>query len=304
MGLGGLWRLTVDAFNAWLEDRAPSMGAAIAYYTVFSLAPMLIIVIAVAGIVYDEQAAEGAIIGQLAGLMGRQGAAAVETMIRSANQAGSGAIASAVGIATLAVAATTVFGELQSSLNVIWKAEPRPEAGWFTLIRVRLLSLALIVGIGFLLLVFLVVSAALTALGDYLDSLFPDLHVVMRVVNFAVSFAVITALFAMIYKVLPDKRIAWGDVWIAALVTSLLFNVGRFLISLYIGSSEVASTYGAAGALVIVLLWVYYSAQIFLFGAEFSKVYALKHGSHTRGRWRRGEKGASRPAQPEPARGE
>lgn len=278
--------LVVAAVNSWLEDRAPSMGAAIAYYTVFSIAPMLILVIAVAGLLYDEAAAEGAVMAQLRELLGPQGAGAVQGMIASAGQGGAGIVASIVGIGLLALAATTVFGELQSSLNVIWKAAPRPGSPVVALIRIRLISLSLIVGIGFLLLVTLVISASLTALADYLYSIFPYLNVVMRVVNFAISFGVTTALFAMIYKLLPDTRIAWGDVWMAALTTSLLFSLGKFVISLYIGSSNVASTYGAAGALVIVLVWVYYSAQIFLFGAEFAKVYAERHGSH-RWRWRR-----------------
>jgi membrane protein len=281
--------LVVAAVNGWLEDRAPSMGAAIAYYTVFSLAPMLVLVISVAGVLYDETAAQGAVVAQLRELLGPQGANTVQTMLASADRGGSGIVASAMSLALLAVAATTVFGELQASLNVIWKAAPRPGSPVATLIRIRLISLSLIVGIGFLLLVTLVISAALTALAGYLYSIFPYLNVVMRVVNFAISFGVTTALFAMIYKVLPDTRIAWSDVWIAALTASFLFSVGKFAISLYIGSSNVASTYGAAGALVIVLVWVYYSAQIFLFGAEFSKVYAQRYGSR-RWRWRRHRK--------------
>jgi membrane protein len=278
--------LVVAAVNSWLEDRAPSMGAAIAYYTVFSLAPMLILVISVAGLLHDETAAEGAVVAQMRELLGPQGAGALQTMLASAGRGQGGVIASAMGLALLAVAATTVFGELQGSLNVIWKAAPRPGSPVATLIRIRLISLSLIIGIGFLLLVTLVISAALTALAGYLYSIFPYLNVVMRVVNFALSFAVTTALFAMIYKALPDTRVAWGDVWIAALTASFLFTIGKFAISLYIGSSNVASTYGAAGALVIILVWVYYSAQIFLFGAEFSKVYAERYGSR-RWRWRR-----------------
>jgi membrane protein len=281
--------LVVAAVNSWLEDRAPSMGAAIAYYTVFSLAPMLVLVISVAGVLYDETTARGAVVAQMRELLGPQGASAVQTMLASADRGGSGIVASAMSLALLAVAATTVFGELQASLNVIWKAAPRPGSPVATLIRIRLISLSLIVGIGFLLLVTLVISAALTALAGYLYSIFPYLNVLMRVVNFALSFGVTTALFAMIYKVLPDTRIAWSDVWIAALTASFLFSVGKFAISLYIGSSNVASTYGAAGALVIVLVWVYYSAQIFLFGAEFSKVYAERYGSR-RWRWRRHRK--------------
>jgi membrane protein len=293
--------LVVAAVNSWLEDRAPSMGAAIAYYTVFSLAPMLILVISVAGLLYDETAAEGAVVAQMRELLGPQGAGALQTMLASAGRGQGGIIASAVGLALLAVAATTVFGELQASLNVIWKAAPRPGSPVTTLIRIRLVSLALIVGIGFLLLVTLVISASLTALAGYLYSIFPYLNVVMRVANFALSFGVTTALFAMIYKVLPDTCIAWGDVWIAALTASFLFTIGKFAISLYIGSSDVASTYGAAGALVIILVWVYYSAQIFLFGAEFSKVYAERYGSRRR-HWRRHRKRKTDAAAQDPDR--
>jgi membrane protein len=282
------------AVNAWVEDRAPSMGAAIAYYTVFSLAPILILVIAVAGVAFGEEAAEGAIVAQLRELLGRQGAAAVQTMIASAGRGGADWVASIISIALLAFAATTVFGELQASLNVVWKAAPRPGSPVMAVVRVRLISLSLVVGIGFLLLVSLVVSAALTAFAGYLFSIFPYLNVVMRILNFALSFGVTTALFAMIYKLLPDTRIAWADVWIAALVASILFTFGKFAISLYIGSSNVTSTYGAAAALVIVLIWVYYSAQIFLFGAEFAKVYAERHGSHRDRRRRRRERRAER----------
>jgi membrane protein len=274
------------AVNAWIEDRAPSMGAAIAYYTVFSLAPILILVIAIAGLVFGEQAAEGAVVAQLRELLGSQGAAAVQTMLTSAEQGGAGWTASIISLALLAFAATTVFGELQASLNVIWKAAPRPGSPVVAVIRVRLISLSLVIGIGFLLLVSLVVSAALTAFAGYLYSIFPYLNVLMRILNFALSFGVTTALFAMIYRLLPDTRIAWADVWTAALMASFLFTAGKFAISLYIGSSNVASTYGAAAALVVVLIWVYYSAQIFLFGAEFAKVYAERFGTRRRRRRR------------------
>lgn len=276
------------AANAYLEDRAMTMGAAIAYYTVFSLAPVLILVIAVAGLAFGHEAAEGAIVDELGGLLGRDGARALQAMIRGAADRGSGIAATVVGLVTLAVAATSVFAELQGSLNVIWKAAPSPRSAVWDIVRVRLLSLSLIVALGFLLLVFLVVSAALTAFAGYLERVFPGLDVLMRLINMAVSFAVTAALFAMVYKMLPDTRIAWGDVWIGAAVTALLFTVGKLLIGLYIGSSNVASTYGAAGALVVILIWVYYSAQIFLFGAEFAKVYAERYGT----RVRRGRRGA------------
>jgi membrane protein len=270
------------------------MGAAIAYYTVFSLAPMLLLVIVIAGLAFGEEAAEGAIMGQLSELIGRQGAGAIQGMIASADKSGSNVAATVASLVLLAVAATTVFGELQSSLNVIWKAAPPARSTFFNLLRTRLLSLSLIVGIAFLLLVSLAVSAALTGFAGFLNRAFPHLDLILRLINVVLSFGVTAALFAMIYKLLPDTRIEWADVAIAALTASLLFTIGKFGISLYIGSRDVASAYGAAAALVIILLWVYYAAQIFLFGAEFAKAYAERYGSRRDRRRRRAERRAAR----------
>jgi membrane protein len=294
MTLSELRQLMVAATHSWIEDRAPSMGAAIAYYTVFSLAPMLLLVIVIAGLAFGQEAAEGAIIGQMSELMGRQGAVAVQAMITSADKSGSNIVASVVSLVLLAVAATSVFGELQSSLNVIWKAAPPPRSTLISLLRTRLLSLSLIVGIAFLLLVSLMVSAALTAFAGFLNRIFPHLDLILRLINIVLSFSVTAALFAMIYKLLPDTRIEWADVAIAAVTASVLFTLGKFGISLYIGSRNVASAYGAAAALVIILLWVYYAAQIFLFGAEFAKAYAERYGSHRDRRRRRAERRAER----------
>jgi membrane protein len=258
---------------AWLEDRAPSMGAAMAYYMVFSLAPVLILVIAVAGLVFGQAAAQGAIVKQLGDLMGIEGAAALQAMIASAAHKRAGIVATLIGSGTLLIASTAVFGELQAALNVIWKVQRRRKA-LIALARERLLSLSLILALGFLLLVSLVLSAALTAFGQYLNGVFPGLPVMLRILHLALSFALMSVLFAMIFKILPDTPVAWQDVWVGAMTTALLFSVGKYLIGLYIGSSNVASTYGAAGALVIILLWIYYSAQILLFGAEFTKACA------------------------------
>jgi membrane protein len=258
---------------AWLTDRAPSMGAAMAYYMVFSLAPVLILVIAVAGLVFGEAAAQGAIVRQLGDLMGVEGATALQAMIASAGHKRAGIVATLVGTGTLLVAATAVFGELQASLNVIWKVERRRKA-LVALARERLLSLSLILALGFLLLVSLVLSAALTAFGQYLNGVFPGLPLILRILHLALAFGLMSVLFAMIFKILPDTLVAWQDVWLGAMVTALLFSIGKYLIGLYIGSSNVASTYGAAGALVIILVWIYYSAQILLFGAEFTKACA------------------------------
>jgi membrane protein len=265
-----LIRRTILAF---IEDGALSRGAAIAYYTIFSIAPVLVIVIAIAGLIFGREAAQGEIVRQLSGLMGQDSAEALEAMIRSASNRQSGVTATIIGTATLLLTATGVFGEMQTSLNAIWKAQPSTSTV-SQLVRARIASLGLIVALGFVLMVSLVVSAALTALGSYLQSVFPGVHFLLQALNFVLSLVLISALFAAIYKILPDTPIAWRHVIAGAVVTALLFTIGKTIIGLYIGSSKVASSYGAAGALVVVLLWVYYSAQIFLLGAEFTKIYA------------------------------
>jgi membrane protein len=273
MSLLGWVSLCKKAVYSWLDDRAPTMGAAIAYYTVFSLAPMLVMVIAVAALAFGQKAAEGALFGELAEVVGPESAGAVQAMLKSASSTRSGIIATAIGIGTLLIAATGVFGELQSALNVIWKAPASGSLGVWYLLKSRLLSLSIILVIGFLLLVSLVISAALAVLSDYLDRLLPGLAIILHIVHQTFSFALTTVLFGTIFKILPDSSVEWKDVWLGAAVAALLFTVGKHLISLYIGSSNIASAYGAAGALIIVLVWVYYSAQILLFGAEFAKAY-------------------------------
>jgi membrane protein len=274
-----LWSLTKESASQWSADFAPSMGAALAYYTIFSIAPLLVIAIAVAGFFFGADAARGEIFGQLSGLIGERGAATIEAAVKSANQTGGGAFAAIAGIVTLLLGATTVFGELQSDLDRIWDT-PRPEhAGIWGLLRGRVLSFGMVLGIGFLLLVSLVLSAALSALGHFWSGALPGWEVLLQIINFVVGFVVVSGLFAMIYKFLPRSGIGWRDVWIGAAVTSLLFSIGKLLIGLYLGKSSVASSFGAAGSLVIVLLWVYYSAQIFLFGAEFTKTYSYRHGT-------------------------
>ena len=275
--LGNIWTMLKETVNGYIEDEALSRGAAIAYFTVFSIAPMLVICIAIAGLVFGQQAAQGAIVDQLQGLMGKQGAEAIQTMVASAGNKSSGIWATVIGIVTLLVTATGVFGEMQAALNVIWKAQAK--AGVTALLRARAASLGLIAALGFLLIVSLVASTALTAAGDYLNSFLPGARTILGVVNFTVSFLLISLLFAAVYKILPDRRLAYKDVAVGAVATAFLFTVGKTLIGLYIGSSSVASSYGAAGALVIVLLWIYYSSQIFLLGAEFTKVWASHHGS-------------------------
>jgi membrane protein len=272
--LRGCLRLSETAVYKWLDDHAPTMGAAIAYYMVFSLAPILVMVIAVAGLAFGQKAAEGALFGELADLIGPESAVAVQAMLRSASDTGSGIFATVVGIGTLIIAATAVLGELQSALNVIWKVPPRGGLGIWRFLKSRLLSLAIILVIGFLLLVSLVISTALAAFSDYLDWLLPGLATILHIVHLILSFGLTTVLFAMIFKILPDSPVEWEEVWLGAVIAALLFTLGKYLISLYIGSSNMASTYGAAGALIIVLVWVYYSAQILLLGAEFAKAYS------------------------------
>jgi membrane protein len=274
------WTLLKKSVASWKEDYAPSMGAALSYYTVFSLAPILLIVIAVAGLVFGQDAARGALFEQIAGLMGAEAARAIEDMLASVNKPKQGAWATAVGVVLLLIGATTVFGELQDALDRIWRA-PQREAtsGLWGLLRARLLSFGMVLGIGFLLLVSLVVSAAVAALGKWWGPLFGSWEVLAQALTFALGFAVTTVAFAMIYKLMPRVKVQWHDVWIGAIVTAVLFSLGRFLIGLYIGKSSIASGFGAAGSLVVVFVWVYYSAQIFLLGAEFTWVYATTQGS-------------------------
>ncbi len=268
-----------ESVVAFIADEALTRGAAIAFYTVTSIGPVLFIVIAIAGIAFGEDAARGAISSELSGLMGQQSADLLETAIKSAARSSSGFIPAAIGIIALVITASGVFTEMQQTLNVIWRAEPTGTTV-SRLIRARAASLGLVAALGFLLLVSLVVSAVLTAFSDYVNAYIPFGHLILRVLTFLISFGFISLLFGAIYKILPDKRIEWHDVMIGAVVTAFLFSIGKLLIGLYIGSSSMASSYGAAGSLIIVLLWIYYSAQIFLLGAEFTKVYAARRGSH------------------------
>ena len=274
-----VWPVLKAAVYSFIDDDALSRGASIAFYTIFSIGPVLLIVVAIAGLAYGRNAAEGAIVAQLSGLMGQQSAAVVQNLIESASRAKASVIATAIGIVTLLVTATGVFTEMQSALNAIWKAPPPDMSTVTRLLKARAAGLGLVAAMGFLLLVSLAVSTILAAAGKYVGARFPEFHTMLVVANFLVSFALISAMFAGIYKILPDKRIAWGDVGIGAVATALLFTVGKSLIGLYLGSSAVASSYGAAGSLLITLLWIYYSAQIFLLGAEFTKAYAERCGS-------------------------
>jgi len=275
-----IWSLSKDTFASWNNDYAQSMGAALAYYTMFSIAPLLLIVISVAGLIFGEEAARGEIFGQLHGIMGQEGAIAVQGLLESVNKPEQGIAATIIGIVLLVVGATTVFSELQNALDRIWHAPGRDKSkGIWAMLRSRLLSIGMILGIGFLMMVSLVFHAVLTALGKWWGPVFGEWVLVANIANTFLSFAMTTFLFAMIYKTMPRADIQWRDVWIGASVTAILFTVGKFLIGLYIGKSGVTSGFGAAGSLVVVLIWVYYSAQIFLMGAEFTWVYARTFGS-------------------------
>jgi membrane protein len=273
------WLLTKQSVESFIDDEALTRGAAIAFYTATSMGPVLFLVVAIAGLVFGEDAARGAIVEQLGGLMGQSSADLLQTAILSAGRSRSaGIIATLIGAVTLLITASGVFGEMQHTLNVMWQAEPKGTTvtRW---LRTRVVSLGLVATIGFLLLVSLVVSALLSALSGYINAYLPFGSLILQIIAFLISFCFITVLFGAIYKILPDRDIAWRDVLVGAAVTALLFTIGKSLIGLYLGSSSVASSYGAAGSFIIVLLWIYYSAQIFLLGAEFTKVYAHHHGS-------------------------
>jgi membrane protein len=274
-----IWTILRATWSEWSADRAPALAASLAYYTIFSAAPLLIVVISIAGLVFGREAVQQQLIGEIGALVGTDGARAIEELIANASRPAESAIASLLGVLTLVVGASGVVWQLKDALNVVWDVAPDPQAGFVRLLRERLASLALLLAIGFLLLVSLVVTAALAAAGRYFAGFLPGSESLWMVVNLLLSLAVVTALFALMFKTLPDARIAWTDVWIGAAATALLFEVGKLLVGLYLGRAGIASAYGAAGSLVVVLVWVYYSAQIFLFGAEFTQVYAHRRGS-------------------------
>jgi membrane protein len=275
-----IWDLIKDTVSGFMADEALSRAAAIAYFTIFSIAPLLLIVIAITGLVFGQEAAQAAIMGQFSGLMGKGSGDALASMLQSAGSQSqkSGTIATIIGIVALLITASGAFGEIQSSLNKIWKAEPK--AGLSRLVRARIASLGLVMTLGFLMLVSLVISAGIAALGHWVEGIFPGAKALMSVVNFVITLALLSAVFAAIYKFLPDKPIAWRDVAVGAVATALLFTIGKSLIGLYIGSSKVAESYGTAGSLIVILVWIYYSTLTFLLGAEFTRAYAQRFGSH------------------------
>ncbi|MGD1074984.1 MAG: YihY/virulence factor BrkB family protein [Thermodesulfovibrionales bacterium] len=274
-------QLLEDTFSAWKEDNALRLGAAVSFYTVLSLPPLLIIVIAVGGLAFGEEAVRQRLVSQFQSMLSGQGAGIVHTMIERADQPKKGFIASVIGMVVLLLGATGVFAELQEALNTIWKVRPKPDVGIKHILKIRAVSFALVLALGLLMLVSLVISTLLAAFGDYLASLIsgtPLIQYLLHAIDIIISFGIITLLLALMFKTLPDAEITWKDVWLGAAVTAFLFTLGKFLIGLYLGKSKISSAYGAAGSLVIILLWIYYSSQIFFFGAEFTRVYANRYG--------------------------
>lgn len=277
-GWRGVWALLKTTGNDFMDDNALRLAAALAYYALLSLAPLVVIAIAIAGFAVDEQSARGAIAHELGNVVGREGGEAVQTIVRSAQAPTTGVLSTIAGLVVLLFGASGVFTELQGALDTIWEVAPKPGRGIKGLIRDRLFSFAMVMGVAFLLLVSMVLSAGLGAVGHFLGSALPGGEAVWQIVNFLISLGVIGALFAVMFKTVPDAKVDWRDAWIGGLVTAVLFSIGKFLIGLYLGKSSVSSAYGAAGSLVLLVIWVYYSACILLIGAEFTQVYASRFG--------------------------
>ncbi|HVF82398.1 MAG TPA: YihY/virulence factor BrkB family protein [Flavisolibacter sp.] len=280
ISIKGIWKVLKKAFSGFSDDKVMKLSASLAYYTVFSIGPMIIVIIYIAGLMYGREAVEGTIFGQIKGLVGASAADQIQEMIKSAALNKEGKFAFVIGIVTLIIGATGVFAEIQDSINQIWNLKPKPKKGWLKMLTDRLLSFSVILSLGFILLVSLLLNGVLELLMDRLQKTFPNVTVVMvYITNLLITFLVISTLFAVIFKVLPDAIIKWKDVIVGSMVTAVLFMAGKFAITFYIGSTDIGGTYGAAGSLVVLLLWVYYSSVIVYFGAEFTKAYAACYGS-------------------------
>ncbi len=276
----GFWSILHESGKGFAADRGLKLSASLSYYTLFSLAPLLLLLISLAGFFYGQKAITGQVFGQINGLVGNDAAAQIQDVIKHMQLSGKTTVSLIIGVITLIVGATTVFSEIQDSINIIWKVRPKPKRGWLKLLKDRLLSSSLIIGLGFLLIVSLVVNGAVLALNDWLRGYFPGVTlVIFEIINIVISFGVITLLFGVIFKVLPDAKIDWKDVRVGAFFTACLFMLGRFVIGLYIEKSGAGAAYGAAGSLIVILLWVYYTAAILYFGAEFTRCYAHHNGS-------------------------
>jgi len=277
---GNIVAILKQTLQEFGEDKVTRLAAALAYYTVFSLTPLLILSLAVAGALFDRTAAQGQLLAQVRNLMGDTGAELIGEMLENASQPEAGGLAALISVITLVIGASAVFGQLQDALNTIWGVMPRPGLNLGYMLRQRVLSFALVLGIGFLLMVSLIITTLITAAQAMVFGAAEDASIFVQILNNVVAIAIIAFMFAVLFKYLPDVHISWHDVWVGAIVTSLLFNFGKYLIGLYLGNSSVASVYGAAGSLVVLLLWIYYSALILFFGAEFTQVYATRYGSH------------------------
>ena len=282
MSWRSIWRLLKETVDEWQQDKVDRMAAALAYYTLFSIAPLLVIAVAVAGAVFGQEAARGEVVTQIQGLLGKAGAEVVQTALANTQnpQAGNGIVPTLISTLVLIFGASGVFVQLQDSLNAVWNVEVSSKAGVKAVVRKRIFSFAMVITIGFILMISLVVSAGLAALSTFTNQLFPALTSLWKLLNLGISLGTFTFLFALIYKYIPDIKIAWRDVLVGAAFTSVLFSIGKELLGLYLGNGAFGSTYGAAGSLVTVLAWIYYSVQIMLFGAEFTQVYTRKYGSH------------------------
>ncbi|MEP7053268.1 MAG: YihY/virulence factor BrkB family protein [Pseudomonadota bacterium] len=268
-----------ETLTAWDEDNVTRLAASLAYFTLLSIAPLIILAVAVAGLAFGEEAARQHIAGELSGVVGRGAAGAIESIAKNARAPGSGVFSVIVGLIVLLFGASGVFGELQSALNTVWEVAPKPGRGVLGIVKDRFFSFTMVVGVAFLLLVSLIVSAALTWVGQAFASSLPGGAAVWQVLNFCISLAVVTALFALMFKTVPEAHIQWRDVWVGSAVTAVLFTLGKFGLGIYLGSAGVSSAYGAAGSIVALVIWVYYSSQVLLLGAEFTQVYALRYGS-------------------------
>jgi membrane protein len=276
----GMWKLVKESVNGFNNDNVLKLSGSLAYFTIFSIGPMLLVIIFFADIFYGREAVEGNIYNQIKGFVGPDAALQIQEIIRNASLSGKSKVTAVVGFITLLIGTTTVFAEIQDSINTIWNLKTKPEKGWVKLILNRLLSFSVVVGLAFLLLVSLIINGIMEAFGERLEIMFPQVAVVViYIVNLVLTFGVITLLFAIIFKVLPDAKIKWKDVIVGAIVTALLFMLGKFGITYYIGSSNIGSSYGAAGSVIVILIWVYYSAIILYFGAEFTKAYATHFGN-------------------------
>lgn len=279
MNFSAIIDLVKETFSEWMEDKASRLAAALAYYTIFSMAPLVIIILVILGLFFQSDVAEGYLVDQVTTMVGSDGGEVFQQIAQNASRPSATTGAAIIGIATLLFGASGVFGQLQDSLNTVWGVAPKPGQGVWGIIKSRFLSFTMVLGVGFLLLVSLVVSAVLSAMSEFISGYFDEYVIMGQILNIVISFGFITLLFTLMFKVLPDVDVAWGDVWIGAVVTAFLFTLGKYVLGWYLGQQTFGSTYGAAGSILILLLWVYYSAQILLLGAEFTQVYARRFGS-------------------------